>query len=82
MTELANEIEALRVERDQLREDLLRVRGGVAWVISDIYRQRHSDPDFPEYLSQWMDRSILPRLRRLVGWGPVHDGDESAPERS
>jgi hypothetical protein len=74
MTDPADEIEALRAERDQLQDALMRTRGGVAWVISDIYRQQHWGPDFPDWLSSWMDGSILPRLRRAVGWLPENDG--------
>lgn len=49
------------------------------WVISDILRQQHYDPDFPEYLSGWMDDSILPRLRRAVGWLPEDDNGDLGP---
>lgn len=79
MTQPADEIEALRAERDELQGALLRTRGRVAWVISDIYRQQHYDPDFPEVLSRWMDESILPRLRRAVGWLPDDGGDYLDP---
>jgi hypothetical protein len=75
MTEPADEIEALRAQRDELQGALLRTRGRVCWVISDIYRQQHFDPDFPEGLSRWMDETILPRLRRAVGWAPEDDGE-------
>lgn len=74
MTEPAAEIELLRAERDELRKDLLRRRGAIAWVMSDVYRQQHFDPDYPEHLSQWIDQSILRRLRQGVGWHP--DGGE------
>ena len=49
MTEPSEEFEALRAERDTLRDDLHRAQAGVAWVISDVYRQQHYDPDFPEH---------------------------------
>jgi hypothetical protein len=69
MNEPVDDVEALRAERNELRDEMLRMRGSVAWVISDIYRQQHYDPDFPEHLSRWMDESILRRLRQVVGWG-------------
>ena len=79
MAEPADEIDALRVERDKLREDLHRLRGGVMWVISDILRQQHFDPDFPEHLSRWMDDSILPRLRRELGGLRAKRGEDGDP---
>jgi hypothetical protein len=69
MTADAGKFEALGIERNELRDELDRARGAIAWVISDILRQQHVDPEFPDHLHRWIDGSILPRLRRAVGWG-------------
>jgi hypothetical protein len=76
MTNEIEVIQALRMERDELRDDLLRLRGAIAWVISDIERQQHFDPNFPEHLSRWMEKDILRRLRAAVGWLPER-GEQS-----
>jgi hypothetical protein len=50
-----DEIKSLGAERDELQGELLRTPGTVCWVISDILRQQHYDPDFPEgRLNGWM----------------------------
>jgi hypothetical protein len=68
MTEPAAEIELLRAERDELRADLLRTRGAIAWVMSDIYPQRHFDPDFLDnFLNGLIRASSVGCVRQLAG---------------
>ena len=69
----ADDVEALRAERDKLEETLTQARGSVAWVISDILRLQDRDPSVPEHVTQWLNTSILPRLRRAAGWEPESD---------
>jgi hypothetical protein len=76
MSETASETDTLLAQRDKLKEDQEATWGEIAWLISDIYRQQHYDPDFPEHLSRWLERTILPRLRRAVGWAPKSEDDD------
>jgi hypothetical protein len=69
-SEPADDIDALRAERDQLLKALTQTRGSVAWVISDILRLQHYDSTLPERVALWLETSILPRLRQAAGWVP------------
>jgi hypothetical protein len=69
-SEPADDIDALRAERDQLQKALTQTRGSVAWVISDVLRVQHHDSTLPERVTFWLDTSILSRLRQAAGWVP------------
>jgi len=69
MTEPVEDVEALRAERDELREALRRTLENLRAAISDILLMQHV---VPEEMARHIDQR-LPVLRRAAGWLPDDD---------
>jgi hypothetical protein len=66
MTEPVDGIEALRAERDELREELSRAVG--TCEVPQILMLPHLEPDLFEDVARMLDEAP-PRPRRVAGWG-------------
>ena len=71
MTEPVNEIEALRAERDELRERVDRITGALGGAVSRILWY-YAVSSVPEDLARTIDDRIAP-VRWATGWPPYLD---------